>query len=367
MLYRILKTLQPFLLPVSLIVVVAAMLLAMDPTNKPLSATAPRRVAIVQHASQGALDDGVTGILRALAARGFVDGKTIQVQKFNAQGEMATANDIARRVTDGSFDLVITSSTASLQTVANVNRQHHVPHVFGIVAKASAAGVGVSPTNPLDHPPYMAGMESFISVHRLLQVARKMHPGLKKLGLVWHSAEANSEAYTLAARKACAEFGIELLEATADTSSAVGEAAASLTSRGAEAFIVTGDVLVLVAVDSVIKAGKQAGIPTFTVTPGNIRKGTIFDLGADFITVGMEVGDLAADVLGGRALQSVPVVNRVPERLTLNLVALKKYPKWHVTPELLAEAKVIIDANGEHNDDDTRGNDAKLATAPAQR
>ena len=69
MLYRILKTLQPFLLPVSLIVVVAAMLLAMDPTNKPLSATAPRRVAIVQHASQGALEDGVTGILRALAAR----------------------------------------------------------------------------------------------------------------------------------------------------------------------------------------------------------------------------------------------------------------------------------------------------------
>jgi len=259
-------------------------------------------------------------------------------------------------VTDGSFDLVITVSTASLQAVANVNRTHRVPHVFGVVAVAAAAGVGVSSDTPLEHPPWMAGLESFIPVERPIGLARQLNPGLKRLGLVWHTSEANSEAYTKAAREVCRRLGIELLEANVDTPSAVGEAAASLASRGAEAFIVTGDVMVLVSIDSVIKAGRDAGIPTFSISPGNVRKGTIFDLGADFVSVGREVGDLAGEVLGGRALADVPVINRVPERLNLNLVELQRYPQWRPPgADLLAEAKVVIDANGERNDNATRG------------
>jgi putative ABC transport system substrate-binding protein len=352
---RLFTALRPVLLPLGLIVAVSALLLAMDPAKDTSKVARIPRVALMQHASQGALDDGVAGVLLGLEKRGFIAGKTMQLQKFNAQGEMATANDIARRVTDGSFDLVITVSTASLQAVANVNRQHHVPHVFGIVAKSSIAGVGVSATDPLDHPPYMSGADSFLPVDKPIGMARRMYPGLHKLGLVWHSAEANSEAYTKAAREVCSKLGIELLEATVDSPSGVGEAAASLASRGAEAFMVTGDVMVLVSVDSVIKAGLQAGIPTFTLSPGNVRKGGLFDLGADFMTVGMETGDLAADVLGGRNLKDVPVTNRVPERFNLNLVALAKFPKWRLPPGAAEEAQVLIDASGERNDNATRG------------
>jgi hypothetical protein len=78
-------------------------------------------------------------------------------------------------------------------------------------------------------------------------------------------------------------------------------------------------------------------------------------IGADFLTVGMETGDLAADVLGGRNLKDVPVINRVPERFNLNLVSLAKFPKWHLPPGVADEAQVLIDASGERNDKATRG------------
>lgn len=347
--------LRPVLLPLGLILAVSALLLAMDPAKQTTGPAAIPRVAIVQHASQGALDDGVAGMLRGLEQRGYVDGKTVHLQKFNAQGELATANDIARRVTDGSFDLVLTASTASLQAVANVNRTHHVPHVFGIVALSAVAGVGVSATDPLDHPAWMAGMDSFLPVEKPIALARRFNPGLRRLGLVWHTSEANSEAYTKATREVCRRLGIELLEANIDSPSAVGEAAASLAARGAEAFIVTGDVMVLVSIDSVIKAGRDAGAPTFSLSPGNVRKGTLFDLGADFMSVGIEAGNLAADVLGGKPTRDVPVVNRVPERLNLNLVELARYPRWQLPAGVLEEAKVVIDRNGERNDSATRG------------
>src|SRR6266478_4775762 len=50
------------------------------------------RIAVLQHASQAALDEGVKGMLDSLADAGFVDGKTAIIKKFNAENDLATAN-----------------------------------------------------------------------------------------------------------------------------------------------------------------------------------------------------------------------------------------------------------------------------------
>jgi putative tryptophan/tyrosine transport system substrate-binding protein len=339
--------LKPLLLPLGLIMGVSALLLYMDQSGRDSDPDRLPRVAIAQFASQSALDDSVQGIESGLANRGYVDGHSIIIERFNAQGDMPTANDIARRITDGTYDLIITSSTASLQTVANVNRQSKVPHVFGIVTDPTVIGIGYSATDPLDHPPYMAGYGSFASVDDALRLARTFNPSLRRIGLVWHTAEANSLAYTEATRAATAALGMELLEANAETSSAVGEAAASLTARGVDALLVTGDVVVLVAIDAVVAAAQRAGVPVISVIPPNARSGALFDLGADFTAIGTEIGELAADVLGGLDPATVPLENRVPEQLILNLVALERVAsRWRLPPGLEARAAIVIDNEG---------------------
>ena len=54
------------------------------------------RIAIVQHANTPVLDDGVRGVLDGLAARGFRDGDRIEIEHFNAQGDMPTGIAIAQ-------------------------------------------------------------------------------------------------------------------------------------------------------------------------------------------------------------------------------------------------------------------------------
>ena len=141
------------------------------------------RVAIVQHASQPVLDDGSRGMLDALAAEGFIDGRNIAVQRFNAENDLPTANTIARQVTTGEYDMVITSSTLSMQTVANANKAGRVIHVFGVVADPFSAGIGISRENPLDHPKHLVGLGSMVPVDKAFQMARAMFPGLKSVGL----------------------------------------------------------------------------------------------------------------------------------------------------------------------------------------
>jgi ABC-type uncharacterized transport system substrate-binding protein len=309
-----------------------------------------RRVAVIQHASQAALDEGVDGIVDGLAAHGFVDGKTIALARFNAANDLPTANAIASQVANGGYDLVVTSSTLSLQTTANANRAGRVKHVFGIVSDPFSAGVGINRANPLDHPKHLTGYGSMISVEKVIDLAREMYPQLKTIGLVWNPTESNSLAYTKGAREACRKLGMTLLEANAENSAGVREAASSVVSRGAQAIFLTGDVTVLVAADAVVAAAKQGKIPVFSLVPPNVNKGTLFDLGANFYEVGKQVGDLAANVLNGTDPATVPVVNSVPEKLAINKVALTGLrDPWKFTPEMLAHAQLIVDEQGVHD------------------
>ena len=56
------------------------------------------RVAIVQHSATAVLDEGVLGVLDALAANGLVDGQNISIERFNADGDFTVANAIAGQV-----------------------------------------------------------------------------------------------------------------------------------------------------------------------------------------------------------------------------------------------------------------------------
>src|SRR6266567_2017750 len=309
------------------------------------------RVALVEHASQPALEDGVRGVTEALAARGYSEGGRLLLRRYNAEGDWAIANSIAKDVVGGNYDLIVTISTPSLQTVANANKfGSKIPHVFGLVSDPYSAGVGINPTNHLDHPPYMAGYGTMQPVADAFKMARQTRPELKTVGLVWNPTEANSQAQTRLARAVCAELGITLLEANAENTIGVAEAAHSLVARGVEAFWVSGDVTVLVAADAVIAAARRAKIPVFTVIPPMAKKGALFDLGANYFEIGKAAGKLAADVLDGRRPAEIPIENLIVESLVVNRLALEglKDP-WQLPDAMMQRASMVIDSTGTHS------------------
>ena len=328
----------------------------------------PLRLAIVQHASLDALDDGVRGILAGLEERGYVDGGRIAVRRYNAETDMATANSIAKDATSGDYDLILSASTASLQTIANANRFATPPrvHVFGITTDPYGAGVGVNREDHLEHPPYMTGLGSMPPVADAFAMLRQLRPEVARVGLVWNPAEANSVAATELARAVCAELGIELVEANADTSTAAGEAAASILSRGVDALWISPDVTTITAADVLIAAAGRALVPTFTSLPGHAAKGALFDIGADYYAIGVTQGHLGADVLDGRDPASIPVENMMPVELHVNLQALDGLrDRWQVPDAVRKQANVLIDIDGRQLRDQLAAVDRSTARATA--
>src|SRR5689334_9901549 len=186
--------LKRLILGVLLIVAASSALLLSDLGRRTTKAHSIPHVALLQHASTMLLDEGTRGAIDELAERGFVDGKTIVIDQFNAHGDIAVGNSIAAEMVQAQYDLLLTMSTLSLQAVANANRGKKTVQVFGLVADPVVAGVGISRSNPLEHPRNLVGIGSFIPVQDAFHIAREMFPGLKKVGVAWNPAEANSRA-----------------------------------------------------------------------------------------------------------------------------------------------------------------------------
>jgi putative ABC transport system substrate-binding protein len=338
------------LLGLILIVSASAALLLSDLGRRTAVARSVPRLGILQHASTMLLDEGTQGAIDGLAENGFIDGKTIVIQKFNAQGDISVGNSIAKEMVSSRYDLLVTISTLSLQAVANANRNGKAVQVFGLVADPVVAGVGISRNHPLNHPRNLVGIGSFLPVQDAFQIAREMFPSLKRVGVAWNPAEANSRAYVEKAREVCQRWGIELLEANVENSNSVLEAEDSLVARGAEALWIGGDVTVSVAADSVVLVGRRAHIPVFSITPGKPDRGTLFDYGTDFYQIGQQTGELASRILNGADPTQIPVTNEVPIHFVVNTTALKGLKQqWSVSDDILRRANVVVDKTGVHN------------------
>jgi putative ABC transport system substrate-binding protein len=141
-------------------------------------------------------------------------------------------------------------------------------------------------------------------------------------------------------------LGITLLEANAEQSRDVREAVESLIGRGVQAMWLGGDVAARSAIDAYADVVNRAGIALFTNYSGYVKKGTLFDLGANYYEVGSKQGQLAADILDGKVdPATVPVVDFMPSRLMLNEKIRRglKAP-WQFTAEALKQSVLTIGA-----------------------
>jgi putative ABC transport system substrate-binding protein len=300
------------------------------------------RLAIIKYNSNPNLDLGVRGLIDSLRDHGWVDGRTMEVRFFNPEGDVGTLNSTAQELVSGKYTHVITISTPCLQAVARANHDGKVKHIFGVVADPLAARVGINPTNPYDHPKWMVGIGTFMPVGEVLEMARRLNPRLRSIGLPWNPAEANSQAYARAAREAAHRLGLELLEGNVENSTVVGEVTDSLIARGAEAILMTGDNTVSIASDTVLARARKARIPVMATLPPTVGHGTLFAIGADYYQVGRQLGELAARVLSGEDPATLPILYLIPKIFLINgRVPAQLKDTWLFPPDVLAQAKDV--------------------------
>ncbi|MGD9509152.1 MAG: ABC transporter substrate-binding protein [Geminicoccaceae bacterium] len=288
--------------------------------------------AIVEHP---ALDAARDGIKEALAAEGFVDGETITFIYESAQGNPATAAQIARKLVGEAPAVIVPISTPSAQAVVGATRD--IPVVFTAVTDPVGAKLVADARHPGGN---VTGMSDLSPIGKHLDLVKEIVPGVQRLGVIYNPGEANSLTLLELLKAEAPARGIEIEEAPAPRSSDVLPAAQSLVGQ-AEAIYVPTDNTVVTALEAIVQVGQQNKLPVIAGDTDSVPRGAIAALGFNYGDVGRQTGRIVARVLKGEKPGDIPVEGVEITELVVNPKAAEA---MGVTlPEaLVAKAETVV-------------------------
>ena len=204
-------------------------------------------VTIVSHPS---LDAVFEGIKEGLAEAGYEEGKNLELEFQNPQGDQSTLTSIASTYASSKHQYFVALATPPAQALANVIEER--PIVFASVTDPVAAGLVESMEKPGRN---VTGTSDQLPTDRQLKVIQEIDPTVKTVGIVYSSAEVNAEVQAKAAIEAGKELGLEVKTATIANSSEVQQAAESL---DVDAYFVLVDNTVVSAMETMVQGPNRS-------------------------------------------------------------------------------------------------------------
>ena len=252
-----------------------------------------KKLALTQIVEHPSLDAARRGIVDELAAAGWTSGQNLQVDYQNAQGNPATAGQIARKFAGEQPDVIVAITTPSAQAVVAATRD--LPVVFCAVSDP----VGAKLVSNLERPGgHVTGTSDQAPIVEQLELIRELSPKAKTLGVIYNPGEVNSVSLVDLLKKWAPEKGWQLIESAAPKSGDVLSAAWQLTGK-VDAIYIPLDNTVVSALEAVIRVGREAHIPVYSADTDSVERGTVAALGFDYYDVGRQTEQLVVRVLRG--------------------------------------------------------------------
>jgi len=271
--------------------------------------------AIVEHPALDATRDGVKD---GLAKAGFVDGDTIEFVYESAQGQPATAAQIARQFVGDEAAVIVPISTPSAQAAAAATKD--IPIVFTAVTDPLAAQLVTSLDNPGGN---VTGVSDLTPIKEHIDLIKEITPNVANLGIIYNPGEPNSVSLVKLVKEFAGPAGLTVVESPATKSADAQQAARSLVGR-VDAIYVPTDNTVVSALEAVIAVAEENDIPLYAGDTDSVNRGAIASVGFDYYDVGLQTAELVARVLNGENPGDISVVFASGSDLFVNPGAAEK-------------------------------------------
>jgi putative ABC transport system substrate-binding protein len=265
--------------------------------------------AIVEHPALDAVRDGVK---KGLADLGYAEGTDVTFTYETAQGNPATAAQIARQFVGESPDVIVAISTPSAQAAAAATTE--IPIVFSAVTDPEAAGLVQSMDMPGGN---ITGVSDMAPIGDHIALIQEITPDVKTLGVLFNPGEANSVSSVAAVKEAAGAAGIEVVEGPATKSADVQQAARSLVGK-VDAIYVPTDNTIVSALESAVGVANEAKLPLYAADTDSVARGALAAVGFNYFDVGVQTSVLVDQVLKGEDPGAIPAIFATGTDLQVN-------------------------------------------------
>jgi putative ABC transport system substrate-binding protein len=220
----------------------------------------------------------------------------------NANGNVNTAAQIANKFKSEKVSVAVGIATPVAVALANTIKD--TPVIFSCITDPIAAGLVTSFEKGEGN---VTGLSDVIPTKEHIKLFQEI-AGIKTLGYIYTSSEANSVSSLELVKNACTEFGIELVTQAIATSAELKQASEAIVNR-VDGIYLTTDNTVFSALPALIQVFGDAKKPIFSgdVTAA-MNGGCMIASGFNYYKAGLATGDMIIDVLNGKNPADIPVM-----------------------------------------------------------
>ena len=269
------------------------------------------RIGISQFITHQSLDATREGFVDELAKQGYVEGKNIEIDLQNAQGEQRNLKTISQQLAESS-DVVLAIATPSAQSLANTTQT--TPVIFSAVTDPVSAKLVESREHPGGNVTGTSDQSSD-AISTQINLIKKVLPKAKTIGILYTQSEPNSVVQKDEAKRLLEEKGFTVVEKTILDSNNVKAAAESLMAEVDMIFVPT-DNIISSTMETVKQVSIKHKVPVFGGSTEMIAVGGLYNYGTNYEELGRQTARMLIRVLKGENPENIAV--ELPEKLELH-------------------------------------------------
>ena len=269
------------------------------------------RIGISQFITHQSLDATREGFVDELAKQGYIEGKNIEIDLQNAQGEQRNLKTISQQLAESS-DVVLAIATPSAQSLANTTQT--TPVIFSSVTDPVSAKLVESREHPGGNVTGTSDQSSD-AISTQINLIKKVLPKAKTIGILYTQSEPNSVVQKDEAKRLLEEKGFTVVEKTILDSNNVKAAAESLMAEVDMVFVPT-DNIISSTMETVKQVSIKHKVPVFGGSTEMIAVGGLYNYGTNYEELGRQTARMLIRVLKGEKPENIAV--ELPEKLELH-------------------------------------------------
>ena len=269
------------------------------------------RIGISQFITHQSLDATREGFVDELAKQGYVEGKNIEIDLQNAQGEQRNLKTISQQLAESS-DVVLAIATPSAQSLANTTQT--TPVIFSAVTDPVSAKLVESREHPGGNVTGTSDQSSD-AISTQINLIKKVLPKAKTIGILYTQSEPNSVVQKDEAKRLLEEKGFTVVEKTILDSNNVKAAAESLMAEVDMIFVPT-DNIISSTMETVKQVSIKHKVPVFGGSTEMIAVGGLYNYGTNYEELGRQTARMLIRILKGEKPENIAV--ELPEKLELH-------------------------------------------------
>lgn len=269
------------------------------------------RIGISQFITHQSLDATREGFVDELAKQGYIEGKNIEIDLQNAQGEQRNLKTISQQLAESS-DVVLAIATPSAQSLANTTQT--TPVIFSAVTDPVSAKLVESREHPGGNVTGTSDQSSD-AISTQINLIKKVLPKAKTIGILYTQSEPNSVVQKDEAKRLLEEKGFTVVEKTILDSNNVKAAAESLMSEVDMVFVPT-DNIISSTMETVKQVSIKHKVPVFGGSTEMVAVGGLYNYGTNYEELGRQTARMLIRVLKGEKPENIAV--ELPEKLELH-------------------------------------------------